>query len=160
MKRPQMLGLFAFTSRLPHTARFAFLLLATALTANCSGGGSGWGGKTEPAIEANVAPADYRTQAIETIHRMLDDPTGIRDAFIAEPALKQSGTDTRYIVCLRYNAKTREGAYGGTKDRAAFFYAGKITGVVDATREMCGNAPYQPFPELEKLCREVVCPKR
>jgi hypothetical protein len=126
---------------------------------DCSGGG--WGGsKPDPAVETNVPPADYRTQITETIHRMLDDPTGIRDAFVTEPALKQAGAETRYISCLRYNAKTREGTYGGSKDRAAFFYSGRVTGIVDATRELCGNAPYQPFPELEKLCREAVCPKR
>lgn len=156
MKQLQMLGLFASPQGRTNAARFTALALAAALAANCSGSGS----KPDPAAEANIAPIDHRTQIIETIHRTLDDPTGIRDAFITEPALKTSGTETRYIVCLRYNAKLREGTYAGSKERAAFFYGGRVTTIVDATRELCGGAPYQPFPELEKLCREIVCPKR
>jgi hypothetical protein len=156
MKHLQMLGLLASSRGCRNAARLAFLALAAGLAVNCSGSGN----KNDPVIEANVAPADYRTQITETIQRMLDDPTGIRDAFVTEPALRQSGADTRYISCLRYNAKNRDGAYMGSRDRAAFFYNGRVTTIADAPPELCRNAPYQPFPELEKLCREIVCPKR
>jgi hypothetical protein len=126
-----------------------------------AGCGSDFGSKkAEVAVDPNVMPANYRADILAVIHRTLDDPTGIRDAFIAEPALIQSGVETRYAVCLRYNAKTRDGAYGGLKERAAFFYAGQLTTIIEASREQCGKAAYQPFPELEKLCREIVCPKR
>ncbi len=90
----------------------------------------------------------------------LDDPTGIRGAFIAEPALKPLDKITRYVVCFRYDARGRDGKYLGNKDKAAVYYLGEITQIVDADRELCGAAKFQPWPELEKLCRELTCPKR
>ncbi len=138
--------------------RVAIFALAAALLAAC---GSDFGSKKPDATpNPNVMPASYRSDILSTVHRMLDDPTGIRDASIAEPALVQTGVETRYIVCLRYNAKNSEGGYSGLKDRAAYFYSGQLNAIVDASREQCGKAAYQPFPELEKLCRELVCPKR
>lgn len=109
-------------------------------------------------VEPNIQPANYRAEILDYLRATLPDPTNIQDAYIAEPALKPSGTETRFITCLRYNAKDREGNYAGSKDRAAFFYAGRLTTIADATREQCGGAPYQPFPELQKLCRQLTCP--
>ena len=127
------------------------VLIAASLAA-CSGTSA-----PEPAINPNVPPANYKAEILASVHGSLDDPTGIRDAFIAEPALKPSGRETRYIVCLRFNAKGNDGQYSGIKERAAFFYAGRLTTISDATKEQCGGVAYQPFPELQKLCREVVC---
>jgi hypothetical protein len=125
------------------------------LLAGCSGMGSA--GKTDAPENPNIAPANYRTEILNQLQITLDDPTGIRDAFIAEPAMKQSGAETRYIGCVRYNAKNSEGKYAGVKEKAVFFYAGRMTSMLDATREQCGSAAYQPFPELEKLCRISGC---
>lgn len=115
--------------------------------------------KPDPTPNPNILPADYRDEIIDAIRRSDDDPVGIRDAFIAPPALRPSGNETRYIVCLRYNAKKeRSKVYAGVKEVAAVYYAGKLTAMLPATKEQCTGAPYQPFTELEKLCREVVCP--
>ena len=108
-------------------------------------------------VEANVFPANYKDKILEQIKEQLTDPTNIRDAFIAEPALKTNAGATRYVVCVRFNAKDDFGKYAGSKDKAAFYYAGQMTQIVEASRELCGNAAYQPFPELQKLCREAVC---
>ena len=35
----------------------------------------------------------------------LNDPTGIREAAISEPALKPVGTGDRCVVCVRFNPK-------------------------------------------------------
>jgi hypothetical protein len=118
------------------------------------------GSRDEKPPEANIVPPNYKNEILSYVHTTLDDPTNIRDAFMSEPALRPSGAETRYIVCLRYNAKDRTGQYGGNKERAAYFYGGRLTTIEDATKEQCGKAAYQPFPELQKLCREVVCPTR
>ncbi len=116
------------------------------------------GTKTEAPVDPNMMPASYKSDILSSLQNTLDDPTGIRDAYIAEPALKPSGTEQRYIVCLRYNAKNADGSYAGVRERAAYFYAGRLTTIADATKEQCGSAPYQHFPELEKLCRISGCP--
>jgi hypothetical protein len=103
-------------------------------------------------VEENLYPTDYKAKIVAQLRVQLDDPSGIRDAFIAEPVLRPRGAITRYIACMRFNAKNgRGGPYQGSKEYAAFFYAGQLTQVIDATREMCDNSVYQPFPELEKL---------
>jgi hypothetical protein len=95
------------------------------------------------------------------MHGRLADPTGVRDASVSEPALKQTGTVQRYISCLRYNAKDETGKYSGITERAVYFFNGDITQLIDdGAKETCKGAPYQPFPELTKLCKEVVCPDK
>lgn len=122
-----------------------------ALTLGACGGGA------EKPVEPNIFPTDYKTRILTTLRGQLSDPTGIRDAAIAEPALKNNAGAQRYIACLRYNAKDDSGRYAGNKEKAAFFYAGQLTQIVDANRELCGNAAYQPFPELQALCRSLDC---
>ena len=108
-------------------------------------------------VEENRYPDDYKTQILDLLRRQLDDPTNIRDAYVADPSMKAYQFSPRYVACIRFNARNSTGQYAGTKDMAAFFVAGEITQIVDANRELCGNAPYQPFPELQKLCGEKTC---
>jgi hypothetical protein len=133
--------------------RGAAVMCLSILVASC-----GSTGKSDAPENPNITPTNYRAEIINQIQVTLDDPSGIREAFIAEPALKPSGTETRYIACLRFNARNKDGTYMGVKEKAAFFYGGHLTTMLDATKEQCGNAPYQPFPELEKLCRVSGCP--
>lgn len=88
---------------------------------------------------------------------MLEDPTNIRDASISEPALKPVAGSTRYVVCLRYNPKDGGGQYMGIRNVAAVYYAAHLTQIINATADQCGGVAYQPFPELQKLCRAVNC---
>jgi hypothetical protein len=117
-------------------------LLAVTLCA-CSGLG-------DKKPEENVFPAEYKTRIRERLDLQVSDPKSIRDAYIAEPALKPRGAVTRYIACLRFDAKDEHGQYIGNKEYAAFFYEGQLTQIVDATRDMCDGALYRPFSELEK----------
>ena len=55
--------------------------------------------------ELNSPPTDYKREILGAMHAYLNDPTGIRDAGIAEPALKTIGNSTRYVVCVRFNAQ-------------------------------------------------------
>ncbi len=105
----------------------------------------------EKKIEENVYPVDYQAKIKDWLRLQVADPKSIRDAYIAEPALKARGAVTRYIVCLKYDAKNESGQYQGNKEFAAFYYAGEITQIAEATREMCENALYRPYPEIEKM---------
>jgi hypothetical protein len=98
-------------------------------------------------IESNTFPADYRIQISDLIRRQLG-AAKVRDAYVAEPALMTSLPTPRFVACVRYGALDRSGAYKGDKLVAAYFYAGKITQIVDATVEQCDKAAFQPFPEL------------
>jgi hypothetical protein len=103
--------------------------------------------------ELNTPPTDYRREIIGAMHAYLNDPTGIRDAAIAEPALKTISNTTRYVVCVRFNAKKRGGGYAGVKDIAAVFMVGRFDHFVDKAQEPCAGATYTPFPELQTLSR-------
>jgi hypothetical protein len=112
-----------------------------------------------PKTEENMVPVDYRPKLLEQLHRQLPDPTGIRDAFIAEPALKPvEGNTNRYVACVRFTPKDENGQYSGSKELAGIYHAGQLMHLISATPELCRGAPYQPFPELQKLCREIRCP--
>jgi len=103
--------------------------------------------------ELNTPPTDYKREILGAMHAYLNDPTGIRDAAIAEPAIKTIGNTTRYFVCVRLNAKKRGGGYSGVKDMAAVFMVGRFDHFVDKAQEPCAGAAYVPFPELQKLSR-------
>jgi hypothetical protein len=98
-------------------------------------------------IEENIYPTDYKAQIADRVRAQLNTQN-IRDAYIAEPALKTSLSTPRYIACLRVKAADSSGAYKD-KNMAAYFYAGRVTQVVDASAELCGNAAFQPFRELQ-----------
>jgi hypothetical protein len=78
----------------------------------------------------------------------LNDPTGVRDAFISEPALRTLEDAERYTVCLRYTARN-----AASKDSLVLFRDGRLDRIVDAAREACKDAAYAPFPELQRLSR-------
>ena len=103
--------------------------------------------------ELNSPPTDYKREIVGAMHAYLNDPTGIRDAEIAEPALKTIGNATRYVVCVRLNAKKRGGGYAGVKDMAAVFMVGRFDHFAEKAQEPCAGAGYAPFPELQKLSR-------
>ena len=122
--------------------------LALALCA-CTGQLAG-GGRDDL---ANPRPQNYKSDILAMLHVYLRDPTQIRDATASEPKLQLVGQRTRYVVCLRFNAKKSSGEYGGLKQYLAIFVAGRLDQMVEAKPEQCAAADYQPFPEAEKLTR-------
>jgi hypothetical protein len=147
--------------RRPLVLKSALLVFALAL-GGCAHG-SGFGDATaanDPDI--NVFPANYKPDILAAMHAYLADPTGIREAGIAQPALKTVGGNMRYIVCLRFNAKKRGTEYAGTKEVSAVFVAGRLDRFAEIPkgenadhdeRDRCAGMTYAPFPELEKLAR-------
>jgi hypothetical protein len=141
--------------------RWALLGLTLAL-GGCANGLS-LGGTPQNDPDINVYPATYKPEILGAMHAYLADPTGIRDAAIADPALKTVGGNLRYVVCLRFNAKKPpRGDYAGTKELAAVFVAGRFDRFAEipkgekadqTERDRCVGATYAPFPELGKLAR-------
>jgi hypothetical protein len=113
-------------------------------------------GAPDPAAansEFNTPPTDSKREILAAMHAYFNDPTGIRDAEISEPALRSINNTTRYIVCVRYNAKKRSGGYAGVKDIAAVFMASRFDHFAEKPQEACAGMSYTPFPELQKLSR-------
>ncbi len=126
------------------------LALGVALAA-CSSDGK----KSEE--NPNILPTNYKQEILDTMTRMLIDPTNVREAYITEPALAPGSRDQRYTVCVRYNARDVNRRYMGSADRIGYFYAGHLNQLVEADKGQCAKAAYKPFPELEKLCLAKKC---
>jgi hypothetical protein len=99
----------------------------------------------------NVYPANYKSDILAAMHAYLNNPTGVRDAAISEPALKFSGNVTRYIACLRFTPKKNANEYATTKEIAVVFMGGRLDRFVDVPKEECSGAAYAAFPELQRL---------
>lgn len=105
--------------------------------------------EAKPTVEENAFPADYRSQIARQVHIQFDNQT-LRDGAVAEPALKTTGSATRYVSCVRFTAADSQGA-AKARSMAAYFYAGKITQVVDAGPELsCDRAAFAAVPELSQ----------
>ena len=128
------------------------LILAAALALAGCGGSSGLPDLTKererPIVDPNLFPADFKRKVRDTLRQNLTNWKDVRDAAIAEPVLKPMSGTTRYVVCVRYNEKLGN-AYLGVKESAAIFLSGEVTQFIDATRDLCGNAIFQRFPEME-----------
>ncbi len=99
----------------------------------------------------NEYPTNYKGDILAAMHVYLNDPTGIRDAAITEPALKDAGGPTRYMVCLKFNPKKNAIDYAGVKEVAAVYLAGRFDHFIETPKELCAGAAYAPFPELQNL---------
>jgi len=100
---------------------------------------------------ANEYPSNYKSEILSAMHAYLNDPTGVRDAAISEPALKQTGYATRYVVCIKFDPKKNASEYVGDREIAASFLAGRFEQFIETPRDQCAGAAYTPFPELQKL---------
>jgi len=132
-------------------------LVATALWLNgCAGHHVGLGGQRGGDSGLHALPDNYKSDILAAMHAYLNDPTGIRDAAISTPVLKDvSGIGNRYVVCLRFNGKRDGGSYAGDQQIAAIFLAGRFDDFLDAkaSQAPCAGASFAPFPELEQLKR-------
>ena len=122
------------------------VVLALAL-AGCSMFGS----KEPPAVDPNVFPSRYKADVAGFLRTYLNNPRGVRDAYISEPALKQISGTTRYISCVRYNARDVRNQYQGNEEKMALFWAGGLNQFLPSQPDLCAGAAYQRFPEAEVL---------
>ena len=110
------------------------------------------GPETQGGASVNIFPEKYRAEILAYQRSYLNDPTGVRSAAISQPAVRKVGSVERYVVCVRFNAKQPSGGYAGVREHMAIFLAGKLD-QMGVTRELCKDAAYEPFPELERLTR-------
>lgn len=115
-----------------------------------------WSSKPPPE-EPNKFPATYKDEILLTLSKTLGDPTNVRDGGITDPALRPAGQEQRYASCVRLNERGVDSKYLGVKHRIAWFYGGHLNQLVEAKAGECDNAPYKPFPEVEKLCQSKSC---
>jgi hypothetical protein len=104
----------------------------------------------------NVFPTNYKSDLLAYLRTYLNDPTHVRSAAVSAPFLKAAGPGERYMVCVRYNARNTDGKYMGAKDGVAIYVSAKLDQFIDMPREvkeLCKDAAFTPFPELEKLTR-------
>jgi hypothetical protein len=104
----------------------------------------------------NIYPQGYRQDLLAFLRTYLNDPSHIRSASVSPPQLKYIGPGDRYVACVRYNARNSDGKYLGSKDGAATYVAGRLDRFLDTpkdVREICKEAAFAPFPELERLTR-------
>jgi hypothetical protein len=122
--------------------------------------------------EINTPPTNYKAEILGAMHAYFNDPTGLHDAGISEPAVKEVGNMHRYVVCLRFTGKKIPGSRERERDKAreanpnnaappqkgptelaAIFVAGRFDRFQEKAQEPCAGVAYAPFPELEKLTR-------
>jgi hypothetical protein len=126
-----------------------------ALSLALAGCNSEWlASRERAATEGSVVPGPgYKTDVLALMRTYLNDPTGVRDAFISAPALKPVDNTERYSSCLRYTTRKDGGQYAPSKDSMVIFRGGRVDRIIDNAREACKDAAYEPFPELERLTR-------
>jgi len=106
----------------------------------------------------NIYPQNYRQDLLAFLRTYLNDPAQVRGAAVSQPQLKYIGPGDRYVSCVRFNARNTDGKYVGSKDGAATFVSGKLERFFDTPKELrelelCKDAAFAPFPELERLTR-------
>jgi hypothetical protein len=119
-------------------------------------------------FERNEAPVNYKADILSFLRSYLNDPTNVREASLAQPAVQRVGGEERYVACVRFNARKSDGKYAGLLHTAAVFNtSGKLDRFLDLTPDenasdasvreqlgaVCRTAAFQPFPELERLTR-------
>lgn len=134
--------------------RSAALALAALCVSGCAwtGGSDGLSYTADRGVENQPYPANYRPELLALLRTYLNDPAGIREAGISEPAQKEVGGRRRYVVCVRFNARSA-GRYAGIKERAGMYIDGRLDRIIEETEDLCKGATYAAFPELEKLTR-------
>ncbi len=98
-------------------------------------------------------PQDYRVELLAFMRSYLNDPTGIKEAFIAEPAQRTVSGHLRYVVCLSYSARDGNGDNAPARVRAVLYVQGRLDKLIEDGVEICEGASYAPFPDMERLTR-------
>ncbi len=98
-------------------------------------------------------PDSYRSEALAFMHSYLNNPVGVRDAAMADPALRTVGGRPFYVSCIRFTPRETDGGYAGMRERAIVYVNGRLDRMVEKSSELCAGAVYAPFPELEKMTR-------
>jgi hypothetical protein len=126
------------------------LLASTFAMAGCTVGhllGGSEGGRADD--PRNPRPANYKSDIIASLRIYLNNPTEIRDASVSEPFLQSVGGHDRFVVCVRLSGRRSDGQVISNKEYVAVFVTGRLDRWIDAARDQCATADFQPFAEIE-----------
>jgi len=98
-------------------------------------------------------PTNYRAEILAFMKTYLNNPTGMRDAAMAEPVQRTLGGRLRYVSCLKFTLRESDGSYREPRERAVLYVDGRLDRLVESAGEPCAGASYAPFPAMEKLTR-------
>ena len=129
------------------------MLVVSLLLAGCS---NEWTRDRELSVQQNnIYPQNYKSEIVALMRSYLNDPTGVRDAFVSEPSQRTIDGASRYVSCVRYNAKKGGGQYAGSRDGMILFRGGRLDRIADSemARALCKDAAYAAFPELQQMTR-------
>jgi hypothetical protein len=140
------------------TARHVALLFGVALTLGACSHRLFHTDSDDDDSGVNAFPTNYKADIMAAMHVYLNDPTGIRDAAVSPPVLKQAGGERGYMACVKFNPKKNSTDYAGIRELAAVFLVGRFDHFMeipinqsDPSKNPCVGTAYAPFPELEKL---------
>ena len=136
-------------------ARCAATLLLPIVLAACAGGEDSRSitYTDDRGVSNQPFPKNYRPEILAFMRTYLNNPAGVREAFMAEPVERTVGGRLRFISCLRYTPRESDGSYRDPRERGLLFVDGRLDRVVENSAEPCAGATYQPFPEMEKMTR-------
>src|SRR4029079_2411848 len=98
--------------------RWLPMVIAVAL----GGCDSEWMQQRDRFIQANTTPPiSYRSDIVQFMRTYLNDPNGVRDAYVSQPALRTCENADHYTACVRFNAHKSNGQYAGSKDVLVLF---------------------------------------
>ena len=135
--------------------RAAIVLLPLALTACLSSGeeSRSISFTDDRGYSSQPYPNNYKAEVLAFMRTYLNNPTGVREAVMAEPVQRTVGGRLRYVSCLRYTARESDGRYREPRERAVVYVDARLDRVLENPGDACAGATYAAFPELEKLTR-------
>lgn len=98
-------------------------------------------------------PKNYKGEILAFMRTYLNNPSGVREAMMAEPVQRTVGGRLRYVSCLRYATRETDGRYREPRDRAVVYVDARLDRVMENPGDACAGATYAAFPELEKMSR-------
>lgn len=128
-------------------------IVAVVVLAAPLGGCLTGGGASPDERGSQPFPPNHRAELLAFYKTYLTNPVGVREAALAEPVLRKIGGRTRYVACVRYNARQSDGRPRGVQEQAVLFIDGRLDRALEEVEDTCAGVAYAPFPELEKLTR-------
>jgi hypothetical protein len=105
--------------------------------------------------DPNIYPANYKAAVMTFLQVNAVGVVGATSAQLAPPALRQFGSQSRYVACLNAAGADDIRRESWHKEKMFVFYSGEINQYVDASEEGCKGAAYAPFPELPTMLAQI-----
>jgi hypothetical protein len=136
-------------------AKGASILLLPIVLAACAGSdeGKSISFTDDRGVSNQPFPTNYRAEVLAFMKTYLNNPVGVHDGAMADPAQRTVGGRIRFVSCLRFTPRESDGSYRDPRERAIVYVDGRLDHIVENAAEVCAGAVYAPFPDLEKMVR-------